>query len=129
MVALLTVAAVKAEIRESQYAGTTWIQVGLRSDGDGGTTFNALDWPTVDGDWDVDLDDFAELRDVLSVLRGRLKRGEHVPVELDLYCYRANGRGRYAEVELLGNVELNLDADGVGTVSSYLSPTIVLKGA
>jgi hypothetical protein len=137
---ILTVANIRRAIRETQLAGVEWIEVGVREDAAGASTWNARHWPTWSdlgffsleaggepGDWAVDLYDFEALRDVLQVLRDGYPF-HNDPVELDLYCYKRNGRGRFAETELLGNVELRVDAAGVVELASADRDPVVLRG-
>ena len=128
---ILTVANIRRAIRETQLAGVEWIEVGVREDAAGARTWNARHWPTEaggePGDYAVDLDELEPLRDVLAALRAGYCR-EHGPVELDLYCYRQDGRGVYAETELLGNVELRVDAAGVVELASADRDPVVLRG-
>lgn len=128
---ILTVANIRRAIRETQLAGVEWIEVGVREDAAGDRTWNARQWPIEaggePGDWAVDLDDFEALRDVLEALRAGYCQW-HGPVELDLYCYKRNGRGRFAETELLGNVELRVDAAGVVELASADRDPVVLRG-
>jgi hypothetical protein len=114
----LTVAGIRNAIREHHLAGVEWIEAGVRFGGDGEPTWNATDWLCdADGDWTADLYELMPLRDVLRSLRA----GHAGPVELDLYCYRQNGRGIYAEVDLIGNVELTIDSDGIITINGCVA--------
>ena len=108
----MTVASIRSAIRLTQLSGVDRIEVGVREDAAGANTWNARRWPTVSGDWAVDLCDLEPLRDVLKELRAGYCQW-HGDVTLDLYCYRQNGRGKYAEVELMGNVEMRVNAEGV----------------
>tara|TARA_Y100001938_G_C7981190_1_gene374480 strand:+ start:418 stop:831 length:414 start_codon:yes stop_codon:yes gene_type:complete len=109
----LTVAGIRAAIRQHHLSGVEWIEVGVRLNGDDQPTWNATEWLADDnGDLVQDLFELEPLRDVLRKLRA----GYFKPVQLDLYCYRQNGRGACAELELLGNLDLNICAQGIVTI-------------